>query len=75
MQLEESRARAEKVKAVYQQLRDESTDSLRLCVDKCLRDFVMWEVQTLKCLKLDSLKRRLMSMKNSGHATQTQTIS
>lgn len=40
-QLKESRAKAEKAEATYQQLRDESTDSLRLRVDKCLRGFVI----------------------------------
>lgn len=72
--LKESRSRAEKAKVAYQQLRDETTDILRLRVEKCLLGFVMWEVQMLKWLKLDSLERQLMSMKVSGSAKHKQLV-
>lgn len=39
-----------------------------------MRGFVMWEVQTLKWLKLDLLEQRLMSMKVSGSAGHKQLI-
>lgn len=74
VQLEESQTRVEKAEATYQQLRDETTDGLRLRVEKCLRGFVMWEVQTLKRLKLDLMGRRLMSMKANGSAGHKQLV-
>ncbi|OAE19473.1 hypothetical protein AXG93_1040s1370 [Marchantia polymorpha subsp. ruderalis] len=72
--LKESRARAKKAEAAYQQLREETTDSLRLCVDKCMHGFAMWEVQTLKWLKLDLLERLLISMKINGAAGHKQLV-
>ncbi|OAE30809.1 hypothetical protein AXG93_857s1110 [Marchantia polymorpha subsp. ruderalis] len=61
-QLEASWTRAEKEEAAFCQLKEETTNNLRLREEKCPRGFVMWEVQTLKWLKLDSLER-LMGMK------------
>lgn len=58
----------EKGETAHQQLRDEIIDGLRLRVKKCLHGFAMWEVQTLKWLKLDLLERQLMSMKVSESA-------
>ncbi|OAE27770.1 hypothetical protein AXG93_1669s1080 [Marchantia polymorpha subsp. ruderalis] len=74
VQLEESRVRVEKVEQAYQQLQDETTDGLHLRVEKCLRGFVTWKVQTMKWLKLNSLERRLMSMKANGSAGHKQLV-
>ncbi|OAE34719.1 hypothetical protein AXG93_700s1010 [Marchantia polymorpha subsp. ruderalis] len=56
----------EKVEEAYRQQQDETTDELKLRLEKCLNGFAMWEMQTVKWLKLDLLKRRLMSAKTSG---------
>ncbi|OAE23168.1 hypothetical protein AXG93_1953s1280 [Marchantia polymorpha subsp. ruderalis] len=64
----------EKSKEAYRHLRDETTDELRLHVEKCLREFAMWGLQTVKWLKLDSLQRRLMSTKASRSARQKQIV-
>ncbi|OAE30334.1 hypothetical protein AXG93_4201s1350 [Marchantia polymorpha subsp. ruderalis] len=66
MRSQESRRRMEKIEEAYRHLQDETTDELRLRVEKCMRGFAMWGLQTMKWLKLDSLKRRLMSTKGSG---------
>ncbi|OAE22795.1 hypothetical protein AXG93_2035s1790 [Marchantia polymorpha subsp. ruderalis] len=66
MRSEESRRRMEKAEEAYHQLRDESTDELKLHLEKCLNGFTIWGLQTVKWLKLDSLKRRLMSAKTNG---------
>ncbi|OAE24273.1 hypothetical protein AXG93_3920s1010 [Marchantia polymorpha subsp. ruderalis] len=63
-----SQRRVKKAKEAYRQLGDESTDELKLRLEKCLNGFAMWGLQTVKWLKLDSLKRRLMSAKTSGSA-------
>ncbi|OAE28729.1 hypothetical protein AXG93_1617s1130 [Marchantia polymorpha subsp. ruderalis] len=72
MRSEESRRRMEKAEEAYRHLRDKTTDDMRLCVEKCLRGFAMWGLQTVKWLKLDLLKRRMMSIKASGSASQDQ---
>lgn len=59
-QLETLRIRAEAVELTFCQLKEETIDYLSL------RDFIMWEIQMLKWLKLDSLERRLMVLKTSG---------
>ncbi|OAE29953.1 hypothetical protein AXG93_669s1010 [Marchantia polymorpha subsp. ruderalis] len=66
--------KSKKAEAEFRQLREETTDSLRLRIEKCLRGFVMWEVQTLKWLKLDLLERRLMAMKTNGAAGHKQFV-
>ncbi|OAE23718.1 hypothetical protein AXG93_4776s1000 [Marchantia polymorpha subsp. ruderalis] len=72
--LEESQGRAEKAETAHQQLRDEINDELRLCVEKCLRGFAMWVLQSVKWLKLDSLEQRLMSTKAIGSAGHKQLV-
>lgn len=62
-QLKALRTRAEEAEAAFRQLKEETTNSLRLRVKRCLRSFIIWKVQTLKWLKLDFLEQRLMSMK------------
>lgn len=54
-QLEASWTRVEVAELAFCQLKEETTDCLRMQVEKCLHGFVMWKVQTLKWLKLDSL--------------------
>ncbi|OAE29337.1 hypothetical protein AXG93_3102s1640 [Marchantia polymorpha subsp. ruderalis] len=73
-EIAESRRRMEKAKENYRHLQDETTDELRLRVEKCLRGFAMWGLQTVKWLKLDSLKRRLMSIKANGSAGQKHIV-
>ncbi|OAE26245.1 hypothetical protein AXG93_1007s1010 [Marchantia polymorpha subsp. ruderalis] len=70
MRSQESRRRMEKAEEAYRHLRDETTDELRLRVEKCMRGFAMWGLQTVKWLKLDLLERRLMSTKANGSAGQ-----
>lgn len=74
VKLEESQARAGKAEAAYRQLREETTDNLHLHVDQCLSGFVMWEIQTLKWLKLDLLERLLMGMKTNTVAGHKQLV-
>ncbi|OAE22124.1 hypothetical protein AXG93_1175s1340 [Marchantia polymorpha subsp. ruderalis] len=68
-----------KAEEPYRQLRDESTDELKLRLEKCLNGFAMWRLQPVKWLVLDSLERRLMSTKTrigvdvSSHDTVTAT--
>ncbi|OAE32383.1 hypothetical protein AXG93_3671s1020 [Marchantia polymorpha subsp. ruderalis] len=52
----------------------ESTDELKLRLEKCLIGFAMWGLQTMKWLKLDLLERRLMSTKASGSVGQKQIV-
>lgn len=73
-QLETSWTRAESAKFAFCQMKEETTDNLPLRVEKCLHGFLMWEVQTLKWLKLDSLERQLMSMKINGTGRHRQLI-
>ncbi|OAE32748.1 hypothetical protein AXG93_512s1010 [Marchantia polymorpha subsp. ruderalis] len=68
MRLQESQRRMKKAEEAYRQLRDETTDELKLRLEKCLNGFAMWRLQMVKWLKLDSLERRLMSTKTSGSA-------
>ncbi|OAE25836.1 hypothetical protein AXG93_2145s1350 [Marchantia polymorpha subsp. ruderalis] len=74
MQLEETQARVEKEETAHQQLRDETTDELRLRVERCLCGFAMWELQTAKWLKLDLLERCLTTAKASGSAVHKQLV-
>lgn len=74
MRLEELQRRIEKAEAAYRHLRDETTDEMRLRVEKCLRGFTLWELQSVKWLKLDSLERRLVSAKISGSAGHKQLV-
>ncbi|OAE21736.1 hypothetical protein AXG93_1618s1000 [Marchantia polymorpha subsp. ruderalis] len=60
MRSQESHMRMEKAEKAYRQLRDESTDELKLRLEKCKTGFAMWGLQTVKWLKLDSLERRVM---------------
>lgn len=71
---EDLQRRTEKAEAAYRQLRDETTDKLRLQVEKCLHGFALWKLQSVKWLKLDSQERRLMSAKTSGSATHKQMV-
>ncbi|OAE18162.1 hypothetical protein AXG93_406s1300 [Marchantia polymorpha subsp. ruderalis] len=73
-QLEASRMRAEEAEAAFHQMKKEKIDRLLLRMEKCLRGFVMWEVQTSKWLKLDSLGRRLMSKKTNGAVRHKQLV-
>lgn len=68
MRSQELQRRMEKAEEAYRQLRDESTDELKLRLKKCLNRFAMWGLQTVKWLKLDSLERQVMSAKTSGSA-------
>ncbi|OAE20198.1 hypothetical protein AXG93_3802s1110 [Marchantia polymorpha subsp. ruderalis] len=68
MRSQESQRRMEKAEEAYRQLRDESTDELKLRLEKCLNGFAMWGLQSMKWLKLDLLERRLMSANTSGFA-------
>ncbi|OAE28068.1 hypothetical protein AXG93_3410s1110 [Marchantia polymorpha subsp. ruderalis] len=68
MRSQELQQRMQKAEETYRQLRDKSTDELKLRLEKCLNGFAMWRLQTVKWLKLDSLKRRLMNAKTSGSA-------
>ncbi|OAE18994.1 hypothetical protein AXG93_2637s1120 [Marchantia polymorpha subsp. ruderalis] len=74
MRSQESQRRMEKSEEALRQLRDESTDELKLRLEKCLNGFAMWGLQTVKWLKLDSLKRRLMSAKTSGSARHKHIV-
>ncbi|OAE32996.1 hypothetical protein AXG93_4678s1000 [Marchantia polymorpha subsp. ruderalis] len=74
MRSQESQRRMEKAEEAYHQLRDETTDKLKLRLEKCLNGFAMWGLQTVKWLKLDSLERRLMSAKTSGPAGHKQIV-
>ncbi|OAE31203.1 hypothetical protein AXG93_4240s1020 [Marchantia polymorpha subsp. ruderalis] len=74
MRSQEWQRRMEKSEEAYRHLRDETTDEFRLRVERCLRRFAMWDLQTVKWLKLDSLERRLMSTKASGSAGQKQIV-
>ncbi|OAE31233.1 hypothetical protein AXG93_1293s1100 [Marchantia polymorpha subsp. ruderalis] len=74
VQLEELQGRVKKAEMTHQQLRDKTTDELRLRVEMCLRGFAMWKLQTVKWLKLDLLERRLMSTKASGYAEHKQLV-
>ncbi|OAE22652.1 hypothetical protein AXG93_328s1040 [Marchantia polymorpha subsp. ruderalis] len=67
-------ARAEAAELTFEQLKEETTDNLRLQVEKFLRGFVMWKVQTLKWMKLDSLERQLMGFKTSGTVGQHHLV-
>ncbi|OAE27649.1 hypothetical protein AXG93_3337s1120 [Marchantia polymorpha subsp. ruderalis] len=74
MRSQESQRRMEKAEEAYRQLRDEITDGLKLHLEKCLNGFAMWELQTVKWLKLFLLERRLMSPKTSGSAGHKQIV-
>ncbi|OAE21274.1 hypothetical protein AXG93_868s1110 [Marchantia polymorpha subsp. ruderalis] len=74
MRSQELQSRMEKVEEAYRQLRDKSTDELKLCLEKRLNGFAMWGLQTVKWLKLDSLERRLMSAKTSGSAGRKHIV-
>ncbi|OAE32793.1 hypothetical protein AXG93_374s1200 [Marchantia polymorpha subsp. ruderalis] len=74
MRSQESQRRMEKVEKTYRQLRDETTDELKLRLEKCLNGFAMWGLQTVKWLKLDSIELRLMSAKTSGSARHQQIV-
>ncbi|OAE35947.1 hypothetical protein AXG93_2094s1000 [Marchantia polymorpha subsp. ruderalis] len=74
MRSQESQRRMEKAEEAYRHLRNETTDELKLRLEKCLNGFAMWGLQTLKWLKLDSLERRLMSAKTSGSAGHKQIV-
>ncbi|OAE21954.1 hypothetical protein AXG93_242s1380 [Marchantia polymorpha subsp. ruderalis] len=74
MKSQESHRRMEKAKETYHHLRNETTDGLKLRLEKCLNGFAMWGLQTVKWLKLDSLERRLMSAKTSGSAGHKQIV-
>ncbi|OAE22745.1 hypothetical protein AXG93_2035s1270 [Marchantia polymorpha subsp. ruderalis] len=73
-QLETSRTRAKLAELAFRQLKEETTDSLRLRIERCLRGFVELEVQTLKWMKLDSLERRLMGLKTNRTVRHRQLI-
>lgn len=45
---EESRRIMEKAEEAHRHLRDETTNELRLRVEKCLRGFPMWGLQSVK---------------------------
>ncbi|OAE22286.1 hypothetical protein AXG93_3674s1000 [Marchantia polymorpha subsp. ruderalis] len=47
MRLQESQRRMEKAEEAYRQLRGETTDELKLCLEKCMNGFVMWGLQHL----------------------------
>ncbi|OAE30288.1 hypothetical protein AXG93_3964s1010 [Marchantia polymorpha subsp. ruderalis] len=68
MRLQELQRRMENAEEAYRHLWDETTDGLKLRLEKCLNGFAMWGLQTVKWLKLDSLEWRLMSAKTSGSA-------
>ncbi|OAE18890.1 hypothetical protein AXG93_3022s1140 [Marchantia polymorpha subsp. ruderalis] len=55
----------------YRHLRDETTDGLKLRLEKCLNGFAMWELQTVKWMKLEW---HLMSAKINGSAGHKQII-
>ncbi|OAE31113.1 hypothetical protein AXG93_150s1020 [Marchantia polymorpha subsp. ruderalis] len=56
MRSQESQRRMEKAEEAYRQLREESTDELKLRLEKRVTGFAMWGLQTVKWLKLDSLE-------------------
>lgn len=64
----------ENAKEAYRHLRDETIDELRLRVERCMRGFAMWGLQTVKWLKLDLLEQNLMSNKASGSARHKQIV-
>ncbi|OAE32851.1 hypothetical protein AXG93_1409s1180 [Marchantia polymorpha subsp. ruderalis] len=74
MRTQESQRRMEKAEEAYRELRDESTNELKLRLKKCLNGFAMWGLQTVKWLKLDSLERRLTSTKTSGSVRHKQIV-
>ncbi|OAE28913.1 hypothetical protein AXG93_4891s1020 [Marchantia polymorpha subsp. ruderalis] len=71
---QESHRKMEKAEEAYRRLRDETTDVLKLRLEKCLTGFAMWGLQTVKWLKLDSLERRLMEAKASGSVGHKQIV-
>ncbi|OAE27751.1 hypothetical protein AXG93_4476s1020 [Marchantia polymorpha subsp. ruderalis] len=73
-QLEALRTRVKEAEAAFCQLKEETTNSLRLRMKKSLCRFVMCKFQTLKWMKLDLLERRLMSMKTNGTSGQKQLV-
>ncbi|OAE31109.1 hypothetical protein AXG93_1928s1020 [Marchantia polymorpha subsp. ruderalis] len=74
MRSQKSRRRMEKAEEAYRHLQDETIDEAKLRVEKCLQGFAMWELQTMKWLKLDSLEQRLMSIKASRFVGQKQIV-
>ncbi|OAE22965.1 hypothetical protein AXG93_1384s1010 [Marchantia polymorpha subsp. ruderalis] len=48
MRSQESQRRMEKAEEAYRQLREESTDELKLHLEKCLNGFALWGLQTVK---------------------------
>lgn len=64
----------QKAEDAYRQLREDSTDVLRLRLEKCLNGFAMWGLDSVKWLKLDLLEQRLMSAKSSGSAGHKQIV-
>ncbi|OAE33099.1 hypothetical protein AXG93_1913s2010 [Marchantia polymorpha subsp. ruderalis] len=74
MRLQESQRRMEKAEEAYRHLQDETTDGLKLRLEKCLNGFAMWGLQMVKWLKLDLLKWRLMSAKTSEFAGHKQIV-
>ncbi|OAE32385.1 hypothetical protein AXG93_3671s1040 [Marchantia polymorpha subsp. ruderalis] len=74
MRSEESQRRMEKAEDAYRQLREDSTDVLRLRLEKCLNRFAMWGLDSVKWLKLNLLERRQMSAKTSGPVGHKQIV-
>ncbi|OAE32386.1 hypothetical protein AXG93_3671s1050 [Marchantia polymorpha subsp. ruderalis] len=74
MRSQEAQRRMEKAEEAYCQLRKQSTDELKLRLEKCLNGFAMWGLQWVKWLKLDLLEQRLMSAKTNGSARHKQII-
>ncbi|OAE33507.1 hypothetical protein AXG93_1467s1090 [Marchantia polymorpha subsp. ruderalis] len=74
MRSQKSHRRMEKVEEYYRHLRDETTDGLKLRLEKCLNGFAMWGLQTVKWLKFTSLERRLMSAKTNGSVGHKQIV-
>ncbi|OAE30324.1 hypothetical protein AXG93_4201s1250 [Marchantia polymorpha subsp. ruderalis] len=74
MRLEESQKRMERREEAYRQLREESTDVLKLWLGKCVNGFAILGLDSVKWMKLDSLERRLMSAKTSGSVGHKQIV-
>ncbi|OAE27498.1 hypothetical protein AXG93_3006s1000 [Marchantia polymorpha subsp. ruderalis] len=74
-QLESSRTRAKESQLAFHQLKEETTDNLNLGVEKCLRGFVMWKVQTLKWLKFgaDKSSKNVVNAALDGTAPESSS--
>ncbi|OAE22615.1 hypothetical protein AXG93_2272s1010 [Marchantia polymorpha subsp. ruderalis] len=61
-QLIAAEAKLLELEAKNQQLADQTDEALRAKVNRCFHDYVEWEIQTLKWMKLRELERRVTAL-------------